>query len=212
MAEKKKRAPLHYRVLWAIMADEPLSAAAKCVATVLLLKFRNHQTGVCNPSFATIASCVGRKRRSVIDAINELKAAGWLEWDGTSGGNSTNTNNFEFLLKVTGAADCTPTGAADDTGAAKRPTGAAERTRPVQYTAHELSIEPSSNHSSAPRCLVDEEKKRRGFDVKCDSPSGYRWQRFWRENGIPEPIRSLRTDSYLNLPSQDPPTYAEAAA
>jgi hypothetical protein len=77
---KPNRSPAHYLVLWAIMEDVRLSAAAKCVATVLILQFRNHKTSVCNPSFTTIGKCVGRKRRSVIDAINELKELGWMDW------------------------------------------------------------------------------------------------------------------------------------
>lgn len=212
MAGKRKRTPAHYRLLWALMADTGLSAAAKCVAVVLLLQFRNHHTGQCNPSFATIADRVGRKRRAVIDAINELKARGWLEWEGTAGGSSLNTNNFAFLFRKTGAEDCTRTGAADGTGAVERTTSAAERTRPVQYTAHEPSIEPSTNQSSAGRCLVDEEGKQRGFTVKCEGPSGRRWQRYWRDNGLPEAIRSTRTDSYLMLPSEEPPMALEAAS
>jgi hypothetical protein len=59
------------------------------------------------------------KRRSVIDAINELKVIGWLKWDGTCSGSPTNTSNFQFVLKL---------------------TGAVERTQPVQRTAHELSL------------------------------------------------------------------------
>ena len=98
-AALNKKTPAHYLVLWAIMADERLSAAAKCVATVLLLQFRNHKTSVCNPSFTTIAHCVGRRRRSVIDAINELRELGWMDWEGTAGGRPTNTNNFQFFLK-----------------------------------------------------------------------------------------------------------------
>ncbi len=43
------------------------------------------------------------------------------------------------------------------------------------------------------------------ISVKCDSPAGIRWQRFCSENGIPEPVRSSRTDSYLMLPSIEPP-------
>jgi hypothetical protein len=93
-----KDTPAQYLVLWAIMADEQLSASAKCVATMLLLKFRNHKTNQCNPGFATLAKCVGRKRRSVIDALSELKAAGWIRWEGTKGGSPANTNNFQFFL------------------------------------------------------------------------------------------------------------------
>jgi Helix-turn-helix domain len=137
----------HYLVLWAIMADERLSAAAKCVATVLLLQFRNHKTSICNPSFTTIAKCVGRKRRSVIDAINELKDLGWMDWEGTAGGSPTNTNNFQFYLKPRPVQRTAPV---QDTAPVQHnaPTGAVERTQPVQRTAHEPSIEPSKNHKS----------------------------------------------------------------
>src|SRR5258707_4712239 len=93
-----KDAPAHYLVLWAIMADAHLSAPAKCVATVLLLQFRNHKTSVCNPSFNTIGKCIGRKRSSVIEALNQLKQFGWIDWEGTAGGSPTNTNNFQFFL------------------------------------------------------------------------------------------------------------------
>src|SRR5260370_38390026 len=97
-AKRSTRTPAQYMVLWGIMADERVSAPAKCVATVLLLQLRNHKTSLCNPSFTTIADCVGRKRRSVIDALNELKALGWMDWEGTKGGSPTNTNNFQFYL------------------------------------------------------------------------------------------------------------------
>jgi hypothetical protein len=116
------------------MADERLSAAAKCVATVLLLQFRNHKTSVCNPSFTTIAQCVGRKRRSVIDAINELKDLGWMDWEGTAGGSPTNTNNFQFYLKPRPVQQTAPV----------------QDTAPVQSSALTGAADPSvQRHSDA---------------------------------------------------------------
>lgn len=146
----------HHDILWAIMKDSDVSAAAKCVATVLLLKYRNHNTRVCNPSFLTIALQVGRKRRSVIDAVNELKAAGWVTWSGTLGGSSENTNNFDFHLKARGVQSTAPVqSSASLPVQSTAPTGAVERTRPVQRTAHDLSIEPSINScADAPRSEV----------------------------------------------------------
>jgi DNA-binding MarR family transcriptional regulator len=41
--------------------------------------------------------------------------------------------------------------------------------------------------------------------VKCESPAGDRWRRYCSANGIPEPVRSPRTDRYLMLPSEEPP-------
>ncbi|MEZ0061420.1 hypothetical protein ABIF26_006963 [Bradyrhizobium elkanii] len=134
-------------ILWSVMEDARLSAAAKCVATVLLLKFRNQASGVCNPSFNTIAKCVGRKRRSVIDAVNELKEFGWLSWTGTLGGSTENTNQFDFSLPV----QCTAPVQETTPVQSSAPTGAAERTTPVQYTAHEPSIKPSKNQEEGAR-------------------------------------------------------------
>jgi hypothetical protein len=60
MSKPRSRSPAHYLVLWAIMEDEHLSAPAKCVATALLLKFRDHETTQCNPGFTTL----GKVRRT----------------------------------------------------------------------------------------------------------------------------------------------------
>jgi hypothetical protein len=202
-----KKTPAHYLVLWAIMADERLTAPAKCVATVLLLQFRNHKTSICNPSFATIAQCVGRKRRSVIDAIKELKELGWMDWEGTAGGSPTNTNNFQFYLKPRPVQSAAPV---QDTAPVQSsaPTGAAERTQPVQYTAHEPSIEPSRTISGAQRL-----KGQEGFRVHSDSPQADQWRRHWASIGKPQPAYSQRDGYYIKpLPSLWPPQQAESAA
>jgi hypothetical protein len=202
-----KKTPAHYLVLWAIMADVRLSAAAKCVATVLLLQFRNHKTSVCNPSFTTIAQCVGRKRRSVIDAINELKDLGWMDWEGTAGGSPTNTNNFQFYLKPRPVQQTAPV---QDTAPVQSSalTGAAERTQPVQYTAHEPSIEPSRTINGATRL-----KGQEGFRVHSDGPQADEWRRYWTSIGKPQPAYSQRDGYYLKpLPSPWPPQHAESAA
>ena len=129
----------HYQILWAIMADERLSAAAKCVATALLLKYRNNETGQCNPSYGKLAKAVGRTRRPVIAAFGELRELGWIDWTGTKGGTPSNTNSFQFFLTpkpVLHTAPVSSTTPVLDT----TPTGAADSTQPVLRTAHELSI------------------------------------------------------------------------
>lgn len=188
------------------MADERLSAAAKCVATVLLLQFRNHKTSVCNPSFTTIAQCVGRGRRSVIDAISELKKVGWMDWEGTAGGRPTNTNNFQFFLKprpVQHTAPVQNTAPVQSNAA----TGAAERTQPVQHTAHELSIEPSRTISGAMRL-----KGKEGVRVHSDSPEADRYRRHWASIGQPEPAFSRRDGYYIQPLPPLPSERAESAA
>lgn len=206
MIAPDKRGPrAQYVVLWGIMADERISAAAKCVATVLLLQFRNHKTSTCNPSFATIAACVGRKRRSVIDALNELKEFGWMDWEGTRGGSPTNTNNFQFHLQPVQSAAPVQEAAPVQSGAR---TGAAERTRPVQSAAHEPSLEPSKTISGAMRL-----KGTQGIRVHSDSAQADGWRRYWASVGQQEPAFSRRDGYYLKpLPSLEPPEITESAA
>jgi Helix-turn-helix domain len=203
-AALNKKTPAYYLVLWAIMADERLSAAAKCVATVLLLQFRNHKTSICNPSFTTIAQCVGRRRRSVIDAIKELKEPGWMDWEGTAGGRPTNTNNFQFFLKPRPVHQ---TALVQDTAPVQSSasTGAAERTQPVQYTAHEPSIEPSRTISGAMRLKSIKE----GVRIHSDGPYADRCR---ASIGQPEPAFSKRDGYYIEPLPPLPPEHAESAA
>lgn len=150
----RKPQPELYGLLWDVMADADLTPTAKCVFSVLILKIRNRETGLCNPSFKTMAASVGLSRRTAFNAIGELKAAGWIEAVGTKGGATSNTNRYIFpklLAGDTGEADCTPTGEADCTrrGAKYDTRGEPHCTPGVNRTAHDLSLKPSNNHSGA---------------------------------------------------------------
>jgi Helix-turn-helix domain len=136
---RKKPEPLHYRIRRALMADPSLSSTAKLVGDALLITFRNNKTGQCNPGLTSIAAAVGRSRRTVIDAINELKAGHdpWLIVRGTGGGSQDNRNSYEFRLKGTGAEH--RTGEEDRTGVEDRATGAEDCTAGVRSSAPELS-------------------------------------------------------------------------
>jgi hypothetical protein len=199
------KTPAHYLVLWAIMADERLSAATKCAATVLLLKYRNHKTGQCNPSFGKLAKLLGRERRSVIDALNQLKLFGWIDWQGTKGGSSTNTNNFQFYLTPRPVQESAPV---QDTTPVQTTaqTGADFRTRPVQESAHEPSIEPSRTLSGAMRLGKE------GVRVHSDSPEADRYRRHWASIGQPEPAFSRRDGYYIQPLPPLPSERAESAA
>lgn len=196
MASSKEEAA-HYQVLWSIMADPDLSQAAKCCATVLLLKYRNHITGQCNPSYGELAKRVGRHRRKVIDSLNELKQSGWIRWAGTKGGTPANTNNFVFLLHpqpVPNTALVTQMAPVPISTS----TGAENGIQPVPQTAHE----PSKNHLEPIRDLT----LKKSVAVRRDTPAGDAWARYWRENGISEPAYSRKTNYYLkSLPSLMPP-------
>ena len=199
-----KDTPAQYLVLWAIISDEQLSASAKCVATVLLLKFRNHKTNQCNPGLTALAKCVGRKRRSVIDALNELKASGWIDWEGTKGGSPANTNRYQFFFEPRPVQQTAPVQDSPP-GRPNAPTGAVESTQPVRHTAHEPSIEPSES----PRPL----SAKQGVKVRHGSPEADQWRRYWAAIGQIEPAYSRRNDYYLKpLPSLFPPSAARAAA
>ena len=166
--ESRKSTPWHYKVLWAIMADPGLKAPSKCVATVLLLKYHNHKTGQCNPSYSTVGKLLGRDRRNVINAINDLRAGGWIEWMGTKGGSSSNTNAFKF--KMNGPASTsdevvTPNGDEVVTLPVMKSSpvmnsspvmkssmrGDELVTLPVTKSSHDLSIELSKNHKESCR-------------------------------------------------------------
>lgn len=198
----RKEEPAHYQVLWSITADPKLSAAAKVCATVLLLKYRNHISGQCNPGFGTLAKLIGRTRRPTIAALNELKEAGWIKWSGTKGGSPANTNNFVFMLQPQPVLPTTPVLSMTPVSSTA-PTGAADSTQPVLRTAHE----PSKNHPEP----IGELTPKKSVHVKRDTQAGDAWARYWRENGIPEPAYSRKTGYYLKpLPSLMPPKSSAA--
>ncbi|WMT78854.1 helix-turn-helix domain-containing protein [Bradyrhizobium sp. Ash2021] len=206
-----RETPAHYLVLWAIMEDERLSAGAKCVAIALLLKYRNHKTSQCNPSFGELAKSVGRKRRSVIDALNELKAFGWIDWQGTKGGSPSNTNNFHFFLQPQPVQPAAPVQCSAPVQE-NALTGAAERTQPVQYTAHEPS-KNHLNHSGASKRKGQILGSTTGVRVHSDSPQADQWRRYWVSIGQPQPAFSQRDGYYLKpLPSLLPPEITGSAA
>lgn len=221
MAAKPKRAPKHYRILWGIMADPQLSASAKCCAVALLLKFRNSETELCNPSFDTLARAVGRSRRSAIDAIAELKSGDdpWLSVKSTKGGAKANTNNFHFSsARLAGEAHCTPTGVADITGEVEGQRGEGDRTVPVKRAAHELSIEPSNNYSAEAQrsegSALPAWAKPLGngkYLVAIDSPGGDLILRYHQAIKTPLPKTSTRHNAFI-VPYVTPPGSAPVAA
>jgi hypothetical protein len=147
MSEKTK--DWRYKILWAIMQDPLLTAPSKCAATILLLKFANNRTRQCNPSFGAVAKKLGRHRRNVIAAVNELKARGWIEWSGTKGGSPTNTNAFVFMMSVIAhTGDGTDTGDEFVTGDEIDVRGDEFVTKGVTNSPHEQSSEQSKNNGS----------------------------------------------------------------
>src|ERR687885_1827691 len=83
------------RLIQALVADADLSPSARCVG-IALVNFLNRKTGLCCPSYETLAKASGFKRRATINAVNELEAAGWISIARTRGRTNTNTFTFAF--------------------------------------------------------------------------------------------------------------------
>src|SRR5262249_14203477 len=99
MAMKKTSAPDRYDFLWRLFADTNLSSSAKCAATVMLLQYRNHRTGLCNPSYASIAKAIGLARRNAINAVRELADSRWINIESTLGVGKKNTSKITFKIE-----------------------------------------------------------------------------------------------------------------
>jgi len=138
---RRKQDLILYSTLWTIIGDRHLSSTTKIVATTLLLKFWNKETGRCNPSYRKIADVIGMSRDTVMDAVKELVAADYLTLSGTKGGSARNTNQFEFHMKLTSGA--LTTGGRYDTGRSVVDRSGGDDTEGVARPPHELSIEPS---------------------------------------------------------------------
>ena len=176
---RTKPEPIKYAILWAIMADRELISSTKNVATALLVEFQNTETGQCNPSYRKMADIIGLSRDTVLDAVNELEAAGYLTVSGTKGGSARNTNQFEFHLKVGRVGEPPPPVEKHDTGEGSvvdRSGG--DDPEGVERPPHELSIEPSRTTA----------KKL----IEADSPQGDELRRYWRSKGAMEPYRMDR--------------------
>lgn len=108
-----------WKLAQAIIADEKLSANAARVA-IAMLDFVNTKTGACYPSYATIASRAGTKRRnSAIDGSRELAKAGWLTIQKGPTRTSLNSFRFAFNAKPASAPDAPDTTSASaDSGLA----------------------------------------------------------------------------------------------
>jgi hypothetical protein len=105
-AKKNKKSEIKTRksiVSTQARADITLSHAAVRVFDSLIWDFRNNRDGRCNPSYDTISDASGVGRRSVIPAIKELEAAGWISVETTRGGSSRCTNRYTINFSKTAA-------------------------------------------------------------------------------------------------------------
>lgn len=93
---------LKWQMLQAIVCDPSLSAAAKAVAA-RLLHHHNTLTGQCSPSYDTLAQAIGAARSTVIKAVSDLQAGGWVSVErvkvpGRTGAQAHVSNRYSFAL------------------------------------------------------------------------------------------------------------------
>jgi hypothetical protein len=112
-AIRKQRAKRKFAFLKELRRDTALQPSAKMVVWSLAEDFYNLDDERCNPSFASIARAVGRRQRSVIDAIGEAKTRGWLEVSSIGGGSKRSTNRYTIVWDK--RADVAPRQAAEKT-------------------------------------------------------------------------------------------------
>src|SRR3974390_3067280 len=112
-ATRKQRAKRKFSFLKELRRDTTLQPSAKMVVWSLAEDFYNLDDERCNPSFASLARAVGRRQRSVIDAIGEAKTRGWLEVSSIGGGSKRSTNRYTIVWDK--RADVAPRQAAEKT-------------------------------------------------------------------------------------------------
>ena len=164
---KGKASRQKYDLLWAITADPELSSAAKLAAVVLLLKFRNHKTGQCNPSFGALAAMLGRTRRAVIPAVQELAARGWIRIESTGGGRKSNTNRVRFCSDE-------PSGEVKPAS----PVGV-KSTSPVKHTAGR--VKSASHEPSRTTLPLGREEGEERVPVRAPDGAHESFSAFWNQ-------------------------------
>src|SRR6516164_6787053 len=94
---RKQRAKRKFAFLKELRRDTNLQPSAKMVVWSLAEDFYNLDDERCNPGFASLARAVGRRQRSVIDAIGEAKTRGWIEVSSIGGGSKRSTNRYTIV-------------------------------------------------------------------------------------------------------------------
>jgi hypothetical protein len=73
---------------------------ARLCANVLAQGFSNHETGECNPGLAALMRALGAPKRTVLRAIADLEAQGWIARRGGSGPNRAASYIFRHPERV----------------------------------------------------------------------------------------------------------------
>lgn len=71
-----------WRWIGAVMAAPGLNATAKLIAVALAQGFANHETAECRPGLPALMAAINAPKRTVMQALADLKAAGWIAAQG----------------------------------------------------------------------------------------------------------------------------------
>jgi hypothetical protein len=140
-AIRKQRAKRKFAFLKELRRDATLQPSAKMVVWSLAEDFYNLDDERCNPSFTSLARAVGRRQRSVIDAIGIAKTQGWIEVSSIGGGSKRSTNRYMIVW---------------DKRAEVAPAQAAEKTNQPNDDVEETASEATEN--SQPSEIIDEDE------------------------------------------------------
>jgi hypothetical protein len=169
-----------------VLKDSVLSLCAKGVLISLVTIWRNNDRGQCNPGFDTIAKTLGLSRRKVIEAIAELKQAGWIEIVSTKGGSKYNTNRYKIDLTRTAsdvAYQCTVcTGAPDSPVHRMSSTGAQNAHKPLLEPLAAFSGEGERDNSARRRAANAAPPRQE--EETAWSEFSQLWQRGWPDDMV----------------------------
>ena len=199
----------------AVAADGNLSPLARLVAVVLAQGFANHETAECRPGLPALMGKVAAPKRSVLRALADLDAAGWIDRRGGEGPGRVASYAFRWPGRdPERVPEMAPERVPDLTR-----TGAKSCTPPTPP----YKDQPNMNHKPAPRAATKivvpgggrptrfSQIVQRGTEGEAD------WNRWLSENGFPELGRIGRVVVVgmlegWDMPWRFPPSAADATA
>ncbi len=176
----------------------------------LIASMINRVTGDAWPAQATLAEMLGVTRRSVQISLARLRRLGYLSAEVQRG--RGHVKRYRLSQDHAGGGDADGAAEKSEAGFA----GGPEKMRtPVQEKANGSAIKgeetfaqnPFNNPFKTPETRDSNlDGSSEGVWVDCESMQADAWRRYWRLNGLMEPVRSNRTGKYARrLPSAWPP-------
>ncbi|MFO1202977.1 MAG: hypothetical protein U1E58_10125 [Tabrizicola sp.] len=197
----------------AVAADGSLTPLARLVAVILAQGFANHETAECRPGLAALMVKVASSKRTVLRALEDLQAAGWLE---RRGGNAPG-KLATYVFRRPGARQQVPTVTPEQVPTVTpeqvptvTPTGAIPDTSPCTpykdkpHMNHKAHLHPRAaiRGLPMPQCLTTV--------IPENSLAAERWDAWLAAEGFPPLARiGKRLDGGWQMPVTVAPTNGE---